>query len=52
MAPCDAALLCSQNPGSDLAHAYVTFVRQNQEVLRDGVFQELLLQQLFEVSPP
>lgn len=38
-----------QNPGSDLADAYIGFVRQNQDVLRDGV-GEGDVQQLFDVS--
>uniref|UniRef100_H3CYI5 Calcium dependent secretion activator 2 n=1 Tax=Tetraodon nigroviridis TaxID=99883 RepID=H3CYI5_TETNG len=36
------------NPGSDLADAYIGFVRQNQDVLRAGVGEELLLQRLFD----
>lgn len=43
--------MCVQNPGSDLADAYVTFVRQNQDVLRNGVSEELHLQKVFDVSP-
>lgn len=50
---CEPGLLCVcvQNPGSDLADAYVTFIRQNQDILRNGVSEELHLQKVFDVSP-
>uniref|UniRef100_A0A7N8XVI7 Calcium dependent secretion activator 2 n=1 Tax=Mastacembelus armatus TaxID=205130 RepID=A0A7N8XVI7_9TELE len=35
-------------PGMDLADTYITFVRQNQDVLRDRVNDELYIEQVFD----
>ncbi|XP_078399766.1 calcium-dependent secretion activator 1 isoform X4 [Cetorhinus maximus] len=37
-------------PGMDLADAYVTFVRQSQDILRDKVNEEMYIERLFDVS--
>lgn len=39
-----------QKPGSDLADGYVSFVRQNQDILREGIRDELHIQKVFDVS--
>lgn len=39
-----------QKPGTDLADAYITFVRQNQDILRERVSDELHVEKLFDVS--
>lgn len=39
-----------QKPGMDLADTYITFVRQNQDILRDRISDELYIEKLFEVS--
>uniref|UniRef100_A0A8C9VFN0 Calcium dependent secretion activator 2 n=1 Tax=Scleropages formosus TaxID=113540 RepID=A0A8C9VFN0_SCLFO len=36
-------------PGMDLADAYITFVRQNQDILRDRVNEEMYAEKVFEV---
>uniref|UniRef100_A0A8C9VS49 Calcium dependent secretion activator 2 n=1 Tax=Scleropages formosus TaxID=113540 RepID=A0A8C9VS49_SCLFO len=35
-------------PGMDLADAYITFVRQNQDILRDRVNEEMYAEKVFE----
>ncbi|XP_063783253.1 calcium-dependent secretion activator 2 isoform X2 [Pseudophryne corroboree] len=35
-------------PGLDLADTYITFVRQNQDVLRDKVNEEMYIEKLFD----
>lgn len=39
-----------QKPGMDLADTYITFVRQNQDILRDRVNDELYIEKVFDVS--
>ncbi|XP_049578299.1 calcium-dependent secretion activator 2 isoform X6 [Syngnathus scovelli] len=34
--------------GADLADAYVTFVRQNQDILREGIGDELCIEKIFD----
>lgn len=41
-----------QKPGMDLADTYITFVRQNQDVLRDRINDELYIEKVFDVSAP
>eukprot|EP00066_Takifugu_rubripes_P016137 XP_011605403.1 PREDICTED: calcium-dependent secretion activator 2 isoform X2 [Takifugu rubripes] len=36
-------------PGSDLADSYISFVRQNQDILRDGIRDELHIQKIFDL---
>ncbi|XP_053175352.1 LOW QUALITY PROTEIN: calcium-dependent secretion activator 2 [Scomber japonicus] len=42
--------LVSKKPGMDLADTYITFVRQNQDILRDRVNDELYIEKVFDVS--
>ncbi|XP_041693614.2 calcium-dependent secretion activator 2 isoform X2 [Coregonus clupeaformis] len=35
-------------PGMDLADTYITFVRQNQDILRDRVNEEIYIEKLFD----
>ncbi|XP_048864815.1 calcium-dependent secretion activator 2-like isoform X1 [Brienomyrus brachyistius] len=35
-------------PGMDLADTYITFVRQNQDILRERVIEEMYVEKLFE----
>ncbi|MGH0132095.1 UNVERIFIED_CONTAM: hypothetical protein FKN15_018189 [Acipenser sinensis] len=44
------SLLVSKNPGMDLADTYITFVRQNQDILRDKVIEDMYIEKLFDVS--
>lgn len=39
-----------QKPGMDLADTYITFIRQNQDILRDRINDELHVEEVFEVS--
>lgn len=39
-----------QKPGMDLADTYITFVRQNQDILRDRINDELYIEKVFDVS--
>lgn len=39
-----------QKPGLDLADTYVTFVRQNQGIIRDCVSDQLYIKMVFDVS--
>lgn len=34
----------------DLADTYITFVRQNQDILRDRINDELHIEKVFDVS--
>ncbi|XP_041110784.1 calcium-dependent secretion activator 2-like isoform X6 [Polyodon spathula] len=36
------------NPGMDLADTYITFVRQNQDILRDKVIEDMYIEKLFD----
>ncbi|XP_058883229.1 calcium-dependent secretion activator 2-like isoform X8 [Acipenser ruthenus] len=38
------------NPGMDLADTYITFVRQNQDILRDKVIEDMYIEKLFDKS--
>uniref|UniRef100_A0A4W5JWC2 Calcium dependent secretion activator 2 n=1 Tax=Hucho hucho TaxID=62062 RepID=A0A4W5JWC2_9TELE len=38
----------SSKPGMDLADTYITFVRQNQDILRDRVNEEMYIEKLFD----
>ncbi|CAB1323476.1 unnamed protein product, partial [Coregonus sp. 'balchen'] len=37
-----------EKPGMDLADTYITFVRQNQDILRDRVNEEIYIEKLFD----
>ena len=39
-----------QKPGLDLADGYISFVRQNQDILRERISDELYTQKVFDVS--
>ncbi|XP_026168144.1 calcium-dependent secretion activator 2 isoform X3 [Mastacembelus armatus] len=43
-----SSILSFTKPGMDLADTYITFVRQNQDVLRDRVNDELYIEQVFD----
>ncbi|KAK6488051.1 calcium-dependent secretion activator 2-like [Huso huso] len=36
------------NPGMDLADTYIMFVRQNQDILRDKVIEDMYIEKLFD----
>ncbi|XP_054844100.1 calcium-dependent secretion activator 2 [Eublepharis macularius] len=38
----------NRKPGMDLADTYITFVRQNQDILRDKVNEEMYIEKLFD----
>ncbi|XP_039513887.1 calcium-dependent secretion activator 2 isoform X13 [Pimephales promelas] len=40
--------LVSKKPGMDLADTYITFVRQNQDILRDRVNDEMYTEKIFD----
>ncbi|XP_073184317.1 calcium-dependent secretion activator 2 isoform X11 [Lepidochelys kempii] len=42
------SLLVSKKPGMDLADTYITFVRQNQDILREKVNEEMYIEKLFD----
>ncbi|KAG2459882.1 CAPS2 protein, partial [Polypterus senegalus] len=42
------SLLVSKKPGMDLADTYITFVRQNQDILRDKVNEEIYIEKVFD----
>lgn len=42
--------LSPQKPGMDLADTYIMFVRQNQDILREKVNEEMYIEKLFDVS--
>ncbi|XP_053107779.1 calcium-dependent secretion activator 2 isoform X15 [Hemicordylus capensis] len=42
------SLLVSKKPGMDLADTYIMFVRQNQDILRDKVNEEMYIEKLFD----
>lgn len=39
-----------QKPGMDMADTYITFIRQNQDILRDRINEELYIERVFDVS--
>uniref|UniRef100_A0A4W6DRX0 Calcium dependent secretion activator 2 n=1 Tax=Lates calcarifer TaxID=8187 RepID=A0A4W6DRX0_LATCA len=41
-------VFCVLKPGMDLADTYITFVRQNQDILRDRVNDELYIEEVFD----
>lgn len=43
-------ILSQQKPGMDLADTYIMFVRQNQDILREKVNEEMYIEKLFDVS--
>ncbi|XP_078399765.1 calcium-dependent secretion activator 1 isoform X3 [Cetorhinus maximus] len=43
-----SSFLSFTKPGMDLADAYVTFVRQSQDILRDKVNEEMYIERLFD----
>uniref|UniRef100_A0A8C2TM80 Calcium dependent secretion activator 2 n=1 Tax=Coturnix japonica TaxID=93934 RepID=A0A8C2TM80_COTJA len=42
------SLLVSKKPGMDLADTYIMFVRQNQDILREKVNEEMYIERLFD----
>ncbi|XP_032076604.1 calcium-dependent secretion activator 2 isoform X6 [Thamnophis elegans] len=42
------SLLVSKKPGMDLADTYIMFVRQNQDILRDKINEEMYIEKLFD----
>lgn len=47
LSPC---FMFPQKPGMDLADTYIMFVRQNQDILREKVNEEMYIEKLFDVS--
>ncbi|XP_066447940.1 calcium-dependent secretion activator 2 isoform X2 [Eleutherodactylus coqui] len=43
-----SSILSFTKPGMDLADTYITFVRQNQDILREKVNEELYIEKLFD----
>ncbi|KAM9753878.1 LOW QUALITY PROTEIN: calcium-dependent secretion activator 2 [Menidia menidia] len=43
-----SSILSLTKPGMDLADTYISFVRQNQEILRETLNDELLIEDLFQ----
>ncbi|XP_050929157.1 calcium-dependent secretion activator 2 isoform X3 [Lates calcarifer] len=43
-----SSILSFTKPGMDLADTYITFVRQNQDILRDRVNDELYIEEVFD----
>ncbi|XP_028286200.1 calcium-dependent secretion activator 2 isoform X2 [Parambassis ranga] len=43
-----SSILSFTKPGMDLADTYITFVRQNQDVLRDRINDELYIEKVFD----
>ncbi|KAI9547452.1 Calcium-dependent secretion activator 2 [Dissostichus eleginoides] len=43
-----SSILSFTKPGMDLADTYITFIRQNQDILRDRVNDELYTEKVFE----
>ncbi|XP_041852714.1 calcium-dependent secretion activator 2 isoform X2 [Melanotaenia boesemani] len=43
-----SSILSFTKPGMDLADTYITFVRQNQDILRDRVNDELYIERVFD----
>ncbi|XP_047452352.1 calcium-dependent secretion activator 2 isoform X4 [Mugil cephalus] len=43
-----SSILSFTKPGMDLADTYITFVRQNQDILRDRVNDELYIEKVFD----
>ncbi|XP_056271706.1 calcium-dependent secretion activator 2 isoform X2 [Pseudoliparis swirei] len=44
-----SSILSFTKPGMDLADTYITFIRQNQDILRDRVNDELYTEKVFEL---
>ncbi|XP_053107770.1 calcium-dependent secretion activator 2 isoform X7 [Hemicordylus capensis] len=44
-----SSILSFTKPGMDLADTYIMFVRQNQDILRDKVNEEMYIEKLFDV---
>ncbi|XP_077938092.1 calcium-dependent secretion activator 2 [Gasterosteus aculeatus] len=43
-----SSILSFTKPGMDLADTYITFIRQNQDILRDRINDELHVEEVFE----
>ncbi|KAF3706119.1 Calcium-dependent secretion activator 2 Calcium-dependent activator protein for secretion 2 [Channa argus] len=43
-----SSILSFTKPGMDLADTYITFVRQNQDILRDRINDELYIEKVFD----
>uniref|UniRef100_A0A8C6MEL5 Calcium dependent secretion activator 2 n=1 Tax=Nothobranchius furzeri TaxID=105023 RepID=A0A8C6MEL5_NOTFU len=43
-----SSVLSLTKPGMDLADTYITFVRQNQDILRDRISDELYIEKVFD----
>ncbi|XP_078727722.1 calcium-dependent secretion activator 1-like isoform X11 [Lampetra fluviatilis] len=43
-----SSFLSFTKPGMDLSDSYITFVRQNQDILRDKVNEEMYIERLFD----
>ncbi|XP_040893876.1 calcium-dependent secretion activator 2 [Toxotes jaculatrix] len=43
-----SSILSFTKPGMDLADTYITFIRQNQDILRDRVNDELYIEEVFD----
>ncbi|XP_028305250.1 calcium-dependent secretion activator 2 isoform X11 [Gouania willdenowi] len=43
-----SSILSFTKPGMDVADTYITFVRQNQDILRDHINDELCIENMFE----
>ncbi|XP_054475189.1 calcium-dependent secretion activator 2 isoform X1 [Anoplopoma fimbria] len=43
-----SSILSFTKPGMDLADTYITFIRQNQDILRDRVNDELYIEKVFD----
>ncbi|XP_040267614.1 calcium-dependent secretion activator 2 isoform X3 [Bufo bufo] len=44
-----SSILSFTKPGMDLADTYITFVRQNQDILREKVNEEIYIEKLFDL---
>ncbi|XP_044136213.1 calcium-dependent secretion activator 2 isoform X4 [Bufo gargarizans] len=44
-----SSILSFTKPGMDLADTYITFVRQNQDILREKVNEEMYIEKLFDL---
>ncbi|XP_029953108.1 calcium-dependent secretion activator 2 isoform X4 [Salarias fasciatus] len=44
-----SSILSFTKPGMDLADTYITFVRQNQDILRDRIGDELHIEKMFDL---
>ncbi|XP_038157057.1 calcium-dependent secretion activator 2 isoform X2 [Cyprinodon tularosa] len=43
-----SSILSLTKPGMDLADTYIVFVRQNQDILRDGINDEVCIEKVFD----